>query len=61
MLHHDIAANTLDLPGASITVSMDINVTIPEGIPEDIEKIVRENCKALKTEEPEFGEKKGQN
>jgi hypothetical protein len=57
-IKNEIPQHFMDLPGASITVSMDINVTIPEGIPDDVEKVVKENCKALKIEEPDFGEKK---
>ncbi|MDR1785562.1 MAG: DUF499 domain-containing protein, partial [Spirochaetaceae bacterium] len=44
------------LPKAGITVKIDIQVTAPEGMPDDLVRTVRENCRTLKFETSEFGE-----
>jgi hypothetical protein len=42
------------LSGAKITVTMDIQVDIPDGIDDDIARTVKENCKTLKFTESNF-------
>ncbi|MHB9291036.1 hypothetical protein Holit_00106 [Hollandina sp. SP2] len=42
------------LPKASITVKLDIEVTIPEGVDGDLVRTISENCNTLKFETKEF-------
>jgi predicted AAA+ superfamily ATPase len=42
------------LPGASINVSLDIQADIPSGVPEDIIRTIRENCRTMKFDSSEF-------
>jgi hypothetical protein len=42
------------LPGSSVEVSLDIQVNIPSGVPEDIVRTIRENCQVLKFDSSEF-------
>jgi hypothetical protein len=44
----------LDFPGVSITVSLDVQVTIPEGTPPDVVRIINENCNTLNIKGAEF-------
>ena len=44
------------LPGVEVAVTLDIQVKIPDGMPEDVARTIRENCKTLKFESIEFGD-----
>jgi hypothetical protein len=53
-IRNDILQHFSDLPGVSMTVSLDIQVTIPEGAPPEIVRIVSENCNTLNIKGAEF-------
>ena len=44
------------LSGSHVTVTLDIQVDIPDGVPEDTARTVRENCHTLRFETSEFSE-----
>jgi predicted AAA+ superfamily ATPase len=44
------------LAGAKVNVTLDIQVNIPDGVPEEVARTIRENCRTLKFENSEFGE-----
>ena len=44
------------LIGSNVQVTLEIEVTVPDGVPEDIERIVTENCKSLKIDRHAFEE-----
>ena len=44
------------LSGSHVTVTLDIQVDIPDGVPEDTARTVRENCRTLRFETSEFSE-----
>jgi len=50
----EITTHLLGLPGASITVTLELHADVPGGIPDNVVRIVRENGKALKFETQEF-------
>jgi hypothetical protein len=50
----EILQHFVELSGVSISVSLDIQVTIPNGTPPDIVRIVNENCDALNIKGAEF-------
>jgi hypothetical protein len=52
----EILQHFAKLPKAGITVKMDIQVSAPKGMPNDLVRTVRENCRTLKFETSEFGE-----
>jgi hypothetical protein len=43
--------------GAQVGITLDIHVVIPDGISDDDARTIRENCKTLKFDSSEFGEK----
>jgi hypothetical protein len=47
-INTEILQHLAQLPGASVKVSLDIQVEVPSGIPDDIVRIVDENRKTLK-------------
>jgi predicted AAA+ superfamily ATPase len=54
IINTEILQHFKQLPGISIEVSLDIHVDIPNGIPDDIARIINENCSALKFDNNEF-------
>jgi hypothetical protein len=44
------------LVGARVDVTLEVHAEVPEGIPEDRQRIVNENCRTLKFESFEFQE-----
>jgi predicted AAA+ superfamily ATPase len=50
----EITTHLMGLPGASITVTLELHADVPGGIPDNIVRIVRENGKALKFGTQEF-------
>jgi hypothetical protein len=50
----EIIQHLKNLPNAQLTVKMDIEAAIPDGISDDITRIIRENCRTLKFESNEF-------
>jgi predicted AAA+ superfamily ATPase len=53
-IRNDILQHFNELPSISISVSLDIQVTIPEGTPPDIVRTVNENCNTLGIKGAEF-------
>jgi len=52
----EILQHFAKLPKADINVKMDIEVSAPDGMPEDLVSTIRENCKTLKFGTIDFGE-----
>ncbi|GAB6393536.1 MAG: DUF499 domain-containing protein [Treponematales bacterium] len=52
----EVLQHFVKLPKAGITVKMDIEVSAPEGMPDDLIRTIRENCRTLKFETGDFGE-----
>jgi hypothetical protein len=44
----EVIAHLTSLMGADVQISLDITATIPEGAPDDVVRIVTENCRTLK-------------
>lgn len=44
----EVIRNLSGLVGANVQVTMEIQAEVPEGIPEDRQRIVNENCRTLK-------------
>ena len=42
--------------GAKITITLEIEATIPDGVPESTARTILENCAALKFKNPAFEE-----
>lgn len=55
-INQEVLQHLSQLSGASVTVTLDIQVNIPNGIPEDVARTIRENCKTLKFDTSEFGQ-----
>jgi hypothetical protein len=53
-INQEILQHLAQLSGAKITVTMDIQVDIPDGIDDDVTRTVKENCKTLKFTESNF-------
>jgi len=54
-INTEILQHLSNFSGAQINITLDIQVSIPDGVPDDIARIIRENCKALKFDNSEFG------
>jgi len=44
----EVIAHLMGLPGVHVTVTLDIEATLPEGLPEHVVRVVTENCRTLK-------------
>jgi hypothetical protein len=53
-INQEILQHMAQLPGVKITVTMDIEIDIPDGIDDDVARTVKENCKTLKFTESNF-------
>ena len=53
-ISEEILANLENLPGAELLVTLEIDVKVPEGVPEDVERVVSENATVLKFDFAEF-------
>lgn len=53
-INQEVLQHLAQLPGASLSVTLDIQVNIPGGITEDVARTIRENCKTLKFDTSEF-------
>jgi hypothetical protein len=53
-INTEILRHLSGLAGVSMEVSLDIRAAVPNGIPEDIVRTVRENCRTMKFESFEF-------
>ena len=36
------------LPGTSVRITLDVQADVPEGVPDDVQRVVTENCQTLK-------------
>ena len=50
----EIASYLMSLEGAKTSIHVDISVSVPEGIPADLEEIVKDNCRNFKIENFHF-------
>ena len=50
----EVVAHLLGLPQATVRVSLEIEAVIPQGVPENVVRIVTENCRTLKFENHGF-------
>ncbi|MCD6320938.1 AAA+ family ATPase, partial [Candidatus Bipolaricaulota bacterium] len=50
----EVVAHLVGLPGAEVKITLEIQATFPEGAPEEIIRIVTENCRTLKFSSHEF-------
>jgi hypothetical protein len=53
-INTEVLQHFSQLPGVSVEVSLDIQVHIPSGVPEDVVRTIRENCHTLKFDNGEF-------
>ena len=44
----EIASYLMHLPNISVSIRLAVNISAPEGIPEDLKEIISENCRTLK-------------
>jgi predicted AAA+ superfamily ATPase len=44
----EVLAHLSSLPGAQVSVTLEIHVTVPEGVPDQVVRVVTENCRTLK-------------
>ena len=44
----EVVQHLTALLGAKVTVTMEIQAEVPDGVPDDVMRIVTENCRALK-------------
>ena len=52
----EVVKHLTALPGAEVEVSVEISATVKDGVSESVQRIVNENCKALKFRSHEFEE-----
>ena len=50
----EIVLHLTQVKGASVEVSLDVNVNAPNGIPQDVVRTVNENCMTLKVDDKGF-------
>ena len=50
----EIVLHLTQVKGASVEVSLDVNVDAPNGIPQDVVRTVTENCMTLKVDDKGF-------
>ena len=50
----EVLVHMVNLPGARLTVTMEITAEIPQGTPDDVVRTVSENCKTLKFQSQAF-------
>ena len=53
-IHEEIVANLASLPGARVTLTIEIDVTAPDGISDTTQRVVSENSRTLKLDNAEF-------
>jgi hypothetical protein len=50
----EVLAHLVGLVGAEVTVTLEVTARIPDGVPDNVVRIVTENCHALKFDEQGF-------
>ena len=53
-IHDEVLEHLMHLPGAKVTVRVDIEVSVPDGIPDDKQRVIKENATSLKFSAAEF-------
>lgn len=51
---NEVIQHLVRLMGSNVTVRLDIDARVPDGIPQDVVRTVDENCKVLRFEQKEF-------
>lgn len=44
----EVLAHLSSLPGAQVLVTLEIHVAVPDGVPDQVVRVVTENCRTLK-------------
>lgn len=44
----EVLAHLSSLPGAQVSVTLEIHVTVPDGVPDQVARVVTENCRTLR-------------
>jgi predicted AAA+ superfamily ATPase len=55
-INTEILQHLNKMTGAQVSITLDIQVNIPDGVADDVARTIRENCRTLKFENSEFGE-----
>jgi len=50
----EVISHLVALVGAEVTITLDITAQVPDGVPENVVRIVTENCRTLKFDEQGF-------
>ena len=50
----EVLAHLVGLIGAEVTVTLDITARIPDGVPDNVVRIITENCRTLKFDDQGF-------
>ena len=54
-INTEVIQHLNNLTDVQINITLDIQVNIPDGVPDDVVRTIRENCKVLKFDTSEFG------
>lgn len=52
----EIVKHLSGLVGSEVDISLEINARVPDGVPENVERIVTENCRSLRFKTQGFEE-----
>lgn len=55
-INTEVLQHLSSLSGAKVNITLDIQVSIPDGVPDDTARTIRENCKVLKFDNSEFSD-----
>jgi BioD-like phosphotransacetylase family protein len=47
-IQQEVVAHLAGLPGAQVRVTLEIEAMVPQGVPEQVVRVVTENCRTLK-------------
>ena len=50
----EVLQHLTTLPGAKVEVTLEIHAELPDGVPDDVRRIVDENCRTLKFKDQDF-------
>jgi hypothetical protein len=50
----EVVKHLTGIVGATVKVTLEIEATIPDGVPESIQRTILENCSVLKFKNPAF-------
>ncbi len=54
LIAKEVIAHLASLPGAQVTVTLEIDAQVPGGVPEDVVRVVTENCRTLRFQSQGF-------